>query len=204
MNKSYGLRVATAALGVAIVTAAGSAVASAAAAEGADVDITVDVQPIEVPGVLALSVAGDSATLTEDGSTDLVRQFTGTLPTVTVTDTRDAAQIPDGAFWSVVGSASDFTSSDEGTTPLPAEHLGWTPELLAGEGESFVSVGNTVGTAMEDQPGLVDQELLFLGESAEAAEAGGVWSADAQLFLRVPTTVAPGSYASLLTLSLFE
>ena len=62
----------------------------------------------------------------------------------------------------------------------------------------------TAGLTEDGGPGLVDQELLFLGESAEAADSGGIWSATAGLQLRVGADVAPGSYTSVLTLSLFE
>jgi len=64
--------------------------ASADPGDGAGVQVTVDIQKKREPGVLALSVAGGSVALAEDGSTLLVRQFVGTLPKVTVTDTRTA------------------------------------------------------------------------------------------------------------------
>ena len=50
--------------------------------------------------------------------------------------------------------------------------------------------------------GNVEKELLFLGDSAEAAS--GAWSATAGLQLKVGADVEPGSYASVVTLSLFE
>ncbi|GAA2008256.1 hypothetical protein [Microbacterium ulmi] len=206
-KKSFALRVAAAAFGVAVLTAAGTAIASADDELGDEgVDVNVDISPIVEPGVLALSVADDSTTLTEDGSTDVVRQFTGTLPLVTVTDTRTGDEIPDGAFWAVVGSASAFlnqTAPD--AAPIGADHLGWEPALVQGEGEAFISVGDDVQTVLDGDRGLVNQELLFLADSAaDAAAAGGTWSANANLFLRVPATVTPGSYTSVLTLSLFE
>lgn len=206
MNKPFGLQLTAATFGAAVLIAAGASVASAAPADDTDVDVQVDIQPVEQPGVLALSVAADTTTLTESGSTDLVRQFTGELPLVSVTDTRTADEIPDGAYWAVVGSASDFVKSgDPSAAPIGAEYLGWNPSLVRGEGEAFVSVGDEVGTALDGgKPGLVDQELLFLADSGPAQAAGGTWTANADLFLRVPATTAPGSYTSVLTLSLFE
>ena len=136
-------------------------------------------------------------------SPSLVEQgVTGTLPTVTVTDTRTADQIPVGAFWSVTGMAEDFTEADSAAV-ITADNLGWTPALVQGDGEAFILVGDDVAPAEDGGPGLVGQELLFLGDSAPAA-AGGSWSANADLTLRVPATVEPGSYSSVLTLSLFE
>jgi hypothetical protein len=87
---------------------------------------------------------------------------------------------------------------------IGAENFGWAPSLVAGEGEAFVSVGDSIDTALEGGAGLVDQELLFLADSGPALEQAGSWSASADLFLHVPATVAPGAYASVLTLSLFE
>ncbi|WP_426998289.1 hypothetical protein [Pseudarthrobacter sp. N5] len=78
------------------------------------------------PGVLAMSVAGTTTMLTEDGSTPTVRQFKGTLPTVTVTDTRVADEIPAGAGWYVLGTSSDFAGGS-GQPAISASHLGWAP-----------------------------------------------------------------------------
>ena len=50
--------------------------------------------------------------------------------------------------------------------------------------------------------GLVGQELLAMAPSSQ--EAIGSWDATADLLLKVPSDVAPGAYASTLTLSLFE
>lgn len=204
MNTTRALQCTAAALGAVLLLAAGTVAASAADNLGdQSVDVNVDIQPTDEPGVLAMTVENGSMSLTETGSTDLVRQFTGTLPTVTVTDTRAADEIADGAYWYVLGSAADFTSTGSATT-IGAQNLGWSPALVTGEGEASVSIGGDIDGAEDGGPGLVDQELLFLGESADAVAAGGAWSATAALNLRVPADVAPGSYRSVLTLSLFE
>ncbi|BCJ59694.1 hypothetical protein [Micromonospora endophytica] len=176
--------------------------------DSADVEVTVDIEEIREPGVLALSVAGDSVALAEDGSTLLVRQFVGTLPTVTVTDTRTADEVPAGAAWAVLGSASDFVGA-AGQEPIGAGHLGWRPKLLDGGDTGLVSEGEEVVTVVDEptQPGnnvgLVDQELL-VSTFDSGAVAGGEYTVNAELFLRTPADVAAGEYASTLTLSLFE
>ncbi|WBB67776.1 hypothetical protein [Micromonospora sp. WMMD812] len=176
--------------------------------DSADVRVTVDIEEIREPGVLALSVAGDSVALSEDGSTLLVRQFVGTLPTVTVTDTRTPEEVPDNAAWAVLGSATDFVGA-AGQAPISAGHLGWKPQLLDGGDTGLVTEGEEVVTVLDEptQPrnnvGLVDQELLVSTFDSEAV-AGDAYSVDADLFLRTPADVAAGSYTSTLTLSLFE
>jgi hypothetical protein len=174
----------------------------------ADLQVTVDIEEIDEPGVLALSVADDSVALSEDGSTLLIRQFGGTLPTVTVTDTRTAEEVPDGAAWAVLGNATDFVGS-AGQAPISAGHLGWRPHLLDGGDTGLVTEGEEVVTVLDEptQPGnnvgLVDQELL-VSTFDSGAVAGDAYSVNADLYLRTPADVAAGSYASTLTLSLFE
>ena len=171
-----------------------------------DVDVNVAITELDEPGVLAISVAGSSTTLTEDGSTATVRQFTGALPTVTVTDTRTAEEIPDGAFWYVLGSSSDFTG-DAGQPAIGAGHLGWAPSLIDGGESGLVAAGDEVDTVLDTGPnavGVVDQELLAMAFDSEAVASEGSWTATADLFLRTPATVAPGDYTATITLSLFE
>ncbi|MEU8283241.1 hypothetical protein AB0C01_02630 [Micromonospora sp. NPDC048905] len=176
--------------------------------DDASVRVTVDIDEIREPGVLALSVAGDAVALSEDGSTLLVRQFVGTLPTVTVTDTRVADEVPDGASWAVLGSATDF-AGNSGQAPITADHLGWKPRLLDGGETGLVTEGEEVVTALDEatQPGnnvgLVDQELLVSAFDSEAV-ANDSYSVNADLYLRTPAEVAAGAYSSTLTLSLFE
>ncbi|GAB3974294.1 hypothetical protein V1634_19460 [Plantactinospora veratri] len=194
-----------------LVLAGTMALPSPAVAEpgdSADVEVTVEIEAIEEPGVLALSIAADSVALAEDGSTLLVRQFVGTLPTVTVSDTRTPEEVPEGAAWAVLGSATDFVGS-AGQAPISAGHLGWKPRLLDGGDTGQVSEGEEVVTVLDEptQPGnnvgLVDQELL-VSTFDSGAVAGDSYSVDADLYLRTPVDVAAGEYASTLTLSLFE
>ncbi|MCK2034588.1 hypothetical protein KZC51_00440 [Microbacterium sp. SSW1-49] len=168
-----------------------------------DVDVTVDIASTET-GALSLTVAGTETSLTETGSTASFRQFTGALPNVTVTDTRE--DVDPGVFWYVTGQASDFVGA-AGQPSITPDHLGWTPSIVtANDGE--VAEGDTVGTSIDggaNGVGLVGQELLALAlDSADAQATSGQWTATANLVLKTPVTVAPGSYTSTLTLSLFE
>jgi hypothetical protein len=173
-----------------------------------DIEVTVDIEEIREPGVLAMSIAGDSVALSEDGSTLLIRKFVGTLPTVTVTDTRTAEEVPDGAAWAVLGSATEFVGS-AGQPPIGAGHLGWRPNLIDGGDTGLVTEGEEVVTVLDEptQPGnnvgLVDQELLVSTFDSEAV-AGDAYSVNADLYLHTAADVAAGSYTSTLTLSLFE
>jgi hypothetical protein len=171
-----------------------------------DVDVNVDIAPIVEPGELALSVAPGDVSLVEEGSTADWRQFTGELPTVTVTDTRAEGEVPEGAYWYVVGTSSDFVGA-AGQPTISAGHLGWTPKLVSESESGLVAEGDPVDTVMDEGPdavGLVDQEFLVSTADSAATRAEGSWSAAADLFLRTPVDVAPGSYSASLTLSLFE
>ncbi|MWV47835.1 hypothetical protein GRS96_00930 [Rathayibacter sp. VKM Ac-2803] len=191
--------------GLLLLGVAGTAMAAEIEVGNDDVDVNVDIAPLTTPGSLSMSVAGTSTALTEEGSTSVIRQFTGTLPTVTVTDTRDPADIPAGAGWYVLGTASDFTSTDGGV--IGAENFGWAPNLIDGGDSGLVAEGDVVDTAVDPGPdnvGLVDQELLAITNDSAAIAQEGSWTADAELFLRTEPTVDAGQYSSTLTLSLFE
>lgn len=170
--------------------------------DDSDVAINVEITD-EDPGVLALSVAANSTNLSEIDSGDpLIREFTGSLPQVTVIDTRDVvSDVP----WYVLGTASDFVS---GTNTITADHLGWNPALAADYGPS-VEPGGDIETVI-DEPGseglgYADGELLYANYDQQATHVQGSWSATAGLRLKVDaTTVAPWNYTSVLTLSLFE
>ena len=199
----FGRSIAVATGALMLVGVAGAALADDHGSE----DIAVNVQiEDDGQGVLALSVAADSTTLTEQGSNGTYRQFTGTLPTVTVTDTRSADEVPDGAFWYVLGSSSDFVGS-AGQPQIGAGHLGWAPHLIDGGASGGVAEGEQVDTILDAGPdavGLVDQELLAMAFDSAAIATEVQWTANADLFLRAPLDVAPGSYQASLTLSLFE
>ncbi|MGO3767533.1 hypothetical protein [Microbacterium gubbeenense] len=202
MKKSFVLRGSVIAFGAALLVSAGSAAMAEVEQDAEGVDVTVEIAPLAGPGALAMTIDGDSTALVEGESTDLERVFTGTLPKVTVSDTRAAEDVPADAAWYVVGTASNF-HDENGVSTIQASNLGWSPKLVAeeGEGEAFVEVGGDVAPS---RPGVIDQDLLFLAESAEANAGGGVFSATADLDLVVPAAVPSGTYSSTITLSLFE
>ncbi|MBF4635801.1 hypothetical protein ITJ38_15425 [Agreia pratensis] len=199
--------IATAAVATLIGSLAWAGAARADDQVGGDnnVDVSVNISDNNPPGSLSMTVAGTTAQLTETAAdSPVIRQFSGTLPTVTVTDTRRADQIPAGAFWSVLGSSSAF-EGDAGQQPISADHLGWSPELLTPADQGQVAAGSPVETSLDTGPtnvGLVDKELLAM--AWDSSEAVGEWSAKADLTLKVPLTVEPGTYRAVLTLSLFE
>lgn len=210
MKKSPLLAAAFASTAACVLLAASAAGTAAAEEHHGDnaVDVSVAISEITEPGILAMTVEGTEVSLTENGSDDLVRQFTGALPTVTITDTRSAEEIPAGSAWYVLGSSTGFVG-DAGQAPIGAGHLGWAPQLIDGGESGLVAAGDEVQTVLDtgaapDNVGLVDQELFASTFDSGEVAAEGSWTANAGLFLRTPATVEPGSYTATLTLSLFE
>ncbi|MBS1697442.1 MAG: hypothetical protein JST25_03455 [Actinobacteria bacterium] len=209
IKKSTVARCAAGALGglllVGVGTAAFAAYPDADGTSG--VDVSVDIAAVQ-NGALTLTVDGTATTLAENGSTATDRVFTGALPRVTVTDTR--TDVPAGSYWYVTGQAGDFVGTNSQPN-IPASQLGWTPADIA-EGNGEVAPGGEVVPSNDSptQPGnntgLVDgTDLLYMAlDSADAKAVQGSWSTTANLKLKTSSTVAPGSYSSLLTLSLFE
>ncbi|WP_308797690.1 hypothetical protein [Agromyces silvae] len=203
MKKSSAARVGAAALGALLLSAGAAMAAADEIVDDGEVEINVEVTDRYPSGVLALSVAANSTALAEVDSGDpLVREFTGSLPEVTVTDTR--ADVPD-VPWYVLGTASDFVS---GGNTITADHLGWAPYLADDYGPAL-EAGFDIDTVIDDPAseglGYADGELLYVNTDQVATYSQGSWSASAGLHLKVDaTTVEPGSYTSVLTLSLFE
>ncbi|KQQ09814.1 hypothetical protein [Rathayibacter sp. Leaf296] len=191
--------------GFLLLGVAGTAVAAEVELESNDVDVNVEIAELPGGGALSMTVAGDSTELTEAGSTSVIRQFTGTLPTVTITDTRDAEDVPAEAGWYVVGTADDFTNTTGDV--ISAANLGWQPRVIDGGETGLIAEGDRVETAVDegdDNTGLVDQELLALTNQSAEVNPTGPFTANADLFLRTAPTVEAGDYSSTLTLSLFE
>lgn len=188
--------------GLLLIGGAGAAIADEL--DNDNVDVNVNIEALPPVGALTLSVAADSTTLTENGSTDTIRQFTGELPTVTVTDDRE--EVPAGTYWYVTGQSSAFTAA--GVPDIGPEHLGWTPMLTSDDSDGQVAEGEQVDTILDEGPdavGLVDEELLAIAPNMTAeGTPNGMWTAKANLFLKTPADVAPGAYKSVLTLTLWE
>jgi len=205
--RKLALRAVAVGFGAAVLTCAGAAVAHADDPSdygNGDVKVGVSVAKTTQPGVLAMTVAGTSAKLAEQDSTALVRQFVGKLPLVTVTDTRTADEIPAGAAWYVLGSATDFTG-DAGQPAIPASDLGWSPSIIGSDTSSGnVFAGQPVATSTDGGQGLVDKELLSSTFDSASDTTPGAWTATADLTLKTGADVKPGDYSSTLTLSLFE
>ena len=164
-----------------------------------EVAVSVDIAEVEEPGALSMTVDGTTAALAETPGTPTTRLFSGSLPTVTVTDTRAPEDIPEGAFWYVLGSITDFSGDAAQPDIISADSFGWAPVLTEGDPGS-VSAGDEV----EPGEGFVDPEILSVAyDSAEIAPEGS-WSANAGLTLKTGADVAPGKYTAQLTLSLFE
>jgi hypothetical protein len=193
--------VAGGALGAMLIgTVALASAATADPGDTSDIDVSVEIESNVEPGNLALSVASNATTLAEvDTTVENTREFTGDLPDVTVTDTRTEA--PSGTGWYVVGSASDFIG-EAGT--IGAANLGWAPTLVSESESGLVEAGEGVDPALENGPGLEEQDLLVSTWDSAEVNPEGSWTASAGLTLRTTEDVAAGAYSSTITLSLFE
>lgn len=212
MSKAITARIAVATVGGILLAGGAGAAFADEEQQTEDVDVNVVIEELTGPGTLAMTVADGATTLVEHDSDDPTqRQFAGTLPSVTVSDTRTA--IPEGAAWAVLGQASAFVSTDGGGQPdISAAYLGWTPSVVD-PGETYeVLPGDQVDTVLDDGPnnvgleGVAGPELLAmtLNGSGSAQAVSDSWTANADLFLKVPLNTAPGAYKSVITLSLFE
>ncbi|MFI9848052.1 hypothetical protein ACIHFD_64340 [Nonomuraea sp. NPDC051941] len=201
---------AAAMLGVALAAAGVGVAGPAVADDDPDngIDVSVTIEPNTTPGEVSMTVADNGGVaLQEDGSNAAARQFVGTLPTVTVTDSRRPEDIPAGDFWAVVGQASEFTATSGSAPPIGPQYLGWRPRLLSDSSSGAVEAGEPVSSVISDGSGaptvgLQGQELLV--STANSADEIGTWQVNAGLALRTPADVAAGEYHSTLTLSLFN
>ncbi|MBB2747282.1 UNVERIFIED_ORG: hypothetical protein FHR35_007161 [Microbispora rosea subsp. rosea] len=198
-----GLALAGAGAGV-----AGPAMADDDPGTGNGIDVSVKIEPTTTPGQVSMTVADNNGVaLQENGSDATARQFVGTLPTVTVSDTRKPEDIPAGEFWAVVGQASQFVATDNPASTIGPEYLGWKPRLLSDSSTGAVAAGEPVSSVVSDgtgapTEGLQGQELLV--STANSSDEIGTSQVNADLALRTSTDVAAGEYHSTLTLSLFN
>lgn len=168
--------------------------------QGVGVSVTIDSREIE-PGTLAMSYATDPVELVGAVGASERLEYTGTLPVVSVIDTRSPEEVPAGASWAVLVSVSDFESSADS---FAGSHLGWAPYVVGDGGHpGLVLAGPEVASELDGGPGLQDQELLTWSTDARETVAG-TYSVGATLRLAVPEDTEPGRYTGHLTLSLFE
>lgn len=136
------------------------------------------------PGAFSLALAGDTVNLTGGvvgGSA------TGALNKATVTDLRGS-----NAGWNLVGQVGDFAN---GASQIPGDNLGWAPTAAKVDASGSVAAGAAVAPGA----GLGSARTLC---KAEAGSSAGVFECGAGLTLDIPDSVAPGSYAATLTLTL--
>ncbi len=169
------------------------------ATQDGTITITLGV-PAAPSGMLTLSVP-DGATVPLDGARDSANTkvtATGTLPQITVNDTRNDATL---SQWEVNVQASDFTGS-AGT--IAAKYLGWTP--------GTPSITPDPGSPLQVQAGtevpsfLENPASLGLGSSQTLARTTtngrGSTAIGGQLSLAIPGSALQGSYTSTLTVTL--
>jgi hypothetical protein len=202
------MRLAVGIFAAAVTALVGNAAASAADLDADDVEVKVKIGPLSSDGTLAMTIAGTSEELLEDGTDAIRRQFKGTLPTVTVTDDRDPDDVDPDAFWAVMGVATDFVG-DAAQPNIPAANFGWSPDIVGDDADGMVVVGGDVATAIDNPSnaglGYAPRELLFMADnSADLIGEGETWQASADLILHTPLNVAQGEYTSQLTLTLME
>ena len=144
----------------------------------------------EEPGSLVLSVSDGTATLGNQRNAGDRLRMTGTMPAVTVTDTRHEAN-----GWAVAGQSSDLTAGD-GT--VSADHLGWVPNV-ADESQNPIP-GSAIAGTMAGGEGLSLPQTL--GEANTDNRVGSTELA-ADLNLEVPVDTEAGTYDGALSVSLF-
>jgi Bacterial Ig-like domain (group 3) len=149
---------------------------------------------VAATGTLTVTVAPGPANLTVAGLVG-----SGTLPNVTVKDTRNTFP-----GWSVMGQESAFTSSALPATPISGNQLGWAPAAATGSAAfdgTHVVLGPTVAPA---SPGLgTTAGVLALAHAGFGADPSGAtsWIATAALTLDIPATTTAGAYTGNLTVT---
>jgi type 1 glutamine amidotransferase len=159
--------------------------------------IPVEVSVVDAPGALSLTVGNYGSAvklLKQDTEDDLRWSFQGTLPTITIDDSRNNTQAGAGG-WAASGQSSDFTSA-AGT--LTADHLGWAPRFV--QPRAGVVLGDRSVTALDGGTGLSVPSPLA---SAPNADRRGSAQVTADLFLELPAGTTEGDYSARVTLSLF-
>ena len=141
---------------------------------------------VAATGSLTVTVAPGPVNLTVAGLVG-----TGTLPNVTVKDTRN--NFPG---WSVMGQESAFTSSATPATPISGNQLGWVPTSTTLPNGAILG-----GTVAAGSPGLgTTAAVLALAHAGTGADPSGATSdvLSANLTLDIPPTTTAGAYTGNL------
>ncbi|HEY7323937.1 MAG TPA: Ig-like domain repeat protein [Streptosporangiaceae bacterium] len=147
---------------------------------------------VAATGTLTVTVAAGPVNLAVSGLVG-----TGTLPTVTVKDTRNSFP-----GWSVQGQESNFTSTATPSTPIPGNQLGWAPMAVNSPLPNGAILGGTV--APGTNPGLGSTpQVLALAHAGAGADPSGATSdqVSANLTLDIPPTTTAGAYTGNLLIT---
>ncbi|WP_234435298.1 WxL domain-containing protein [Streptomyces sp. NRRL F-2747] len=147
---------------------------------------TQSVSAVVGPGALSMTQAGESITLGgisygQGGAAP------GRIGTVTVTDARGGP-----AGWTLSGKITEFTGP--GGVRIPGASLSWAPRCTVAQGGA--------GQCVAGGAGVVGPQGAVLASAPDAARAGGTFTIDATVTLRVPPYTPPGAYRAVLTLTL--
>lgn len=137
-------------------------------------------------GAFAVTIHPGPVQLTPSGST-----ATGTLPDVTVTDTRNYQP-----GWSLSGQASRFTYSRTGKS-VPGNELGWVPTVV-GSLHDGAKLGHRVAPR---RPGLGSAPATLAYAPAGCGSGTNIFSAN--LALDIPTAFG-GRYSGTVTVTYVE
>ncbi|NEM90803.1 carboxypeptidase-like regulatory domain-containing protein [Galbitalea soli] len=168
----------------------GTASASIPGANQGQTQITVSI-PAGV-GSLSLSGVTGSVSLGTAALSGGLLKASGTLPAVTVTDTRQVGS----PSWSLTGQVSDFTS---GSNTMSGSYLGWVPALAGSVNEG--TAGATVAPSTTATGGLKVASTLASAPAVTAASPTTT-QVGATLNLAAPANTAAGDYTAVLTLTL--
>ena len=153
----------------------------------ADIDVSVD---IPVTGGLAVNVASNKLDLGQAKlSSDLSSlDASGTLPAVTVADTRNS-----NPGWSLTATASNFAASEGLTLDGKYLGIGKTRVVSASTGQSL-----SLGAGVAPGVGFTGGTTLA---SAAAGAGQGTATFEADLQLKAPAATTPGDYVSVVTIT---
>jgi len=147
---------------------------------------------VAATGTLTVSVAANTGVnLAVSGST-----ATGTLPTVTITDTRN--NFPG---WSVMGQQGTFSTAGPPANSFSGNQLGWTPTAVNAPLPNGAILGPTVAPVT---PGLgTTAGVLALAHAGTGADPSGATNDQvaASMLLDIPSNATAGTYSGTLTIT---